>query len=83
MIRGEGEGVSRSEEEAIKFIIKEEVMEVGFVSLIREVEEERFTLKGNLAFKDFRIKERDFGGPFLIRMPELGMCKEVERGRIT
>jgi hypothetical protein len=50
LIRGEGEGVSRSEEEAIKFIIKEEVMEVGFVSLIREVEEEGFTLKGNLAF---------------------------------
>ena len=83
MIRGEGEGVSRSEEEAIKFIIKEEVMEVRFVSLTREMEEERFTVKGNLAFKDFRIKEREFGGPFLIRMPELGMCKEMERGRIT
>ena len=47
------------------------------------MEEERFTLKGNLAFKDFRIEEREFRGPFLIKMRELRMGKNVERGRIA
>ena len=47
------------------------------------MEEKRFTLKGNLAFKDFSIKEGEFGGPFFVGMPELIMAKEVERGRIT
>ena len=43
-----------------------------------------FTLEGNLtSFEDFGVKERDFRGPFLIRMPELSMGKEVKRGRIT
>ena len=58
-------------------------MEVCFISLIRKVEEKRFALKGNLAFKDFSIKEGEFGGPFFVGMPELIMAKEVERGRIT
>ena len=77
----------RSKEEAIKLVIKVEVMEVRFVSFAKKVEEKRFALEGslagNLAFEDFRIEERDFRGPFLIRMPELSMGKEVKRGRIT
>jgi hypothetical protein len=83
LIRGKGDGLPRSKEKAIKFVIKVEVMEVWFVSLTKKVEEKRFTLKGNLAFKDFSIKEGEFGGPFFVGMPELIMAKEVERGRIT
>jgi len=83
LIRGKGNGLPRSKEEAIKLVIKVEVMEVRFVSLAGKVEEERFALEGNLAFEDFRIEERDFRGPFLIRMPEFSMGKEVKRGRIT
>jgi hypothetical protein len=83
LIRGKGNGLPRSKEEAIKLVIKVEVMEVRFVSFARKVEEERFALEGNLAFEDFRIEERDFRGPFLIRMPELSMGKKVKRGRIT
>jgi hypothetical protein len=47
------------------------------------VEEERFTLVGNLTFEDFGVKEGDFRGPFLIRMPEISVGKEMKRGRIT
>ena len=83
LIRGKGNGLPSSKEEAIKLVIKVEVMEVRFVSFAKKVEEVRFALEGNLAFEDFRIEERDFRGPFLIRMPELSMGKEVKRGRIT
>ena len=83
LIGGKGNGLPRSKEEAIKLVIKVEVMEVRFVSFAKKVEEERFALEGNLTFEDFGVKERDFRGPFLIRMPEVSVGKEMKRGRIT
>ena len=53
------------------------------VSLKRLLEEKGFMFEGNLAFPDFRIEEGEFGGPFLVGMPELSVGKEVKRGWIT
>ena len=58
-------------------------MEVLHVSLKGLLEEMGFMFEGNLAFTDFRIKEGEFGGPFLMGMPELSVGKEVKRGWIT
>ena len=75
--------MSRSKEEAIKFILKVEVVQVCLVFFEREVEEEGITFKGNLAFKDFCVEEGELRGPFFVRVPGFIVGEEVEGVVIT
>ena len=73
----------RSEEEAINYVLEVKVEQVCLILFAGEIEEESITLKGNLAFKDFRVEEGEFGGPFFERVPEFIMGEEVKGGVIA
>ena len=73
----------RSEEEAINYVLEVKVEQVCLILFAGEIEEESITLKGNLAFKDFRVEEGEFGGPFFERVPEFIMSEEVKGGVIA
>jgi hypothetical protein len=69
--------LSRSEEEAINYVLKVKVEEVCLILFEGEIEKESITLKGSLAFKDFGFKEGELGGPFFKRVPKFIMGEEV------
>ena len=49
--------MSRSEEEAIDYVLEVKVEQVCLILFAGELEKESITLKGNLAFKDFGVEE--------------------------